>query len=180
MSLLHLDNDYDTEIAFTYSGEATHNRNSLIEQFLQTDYEWLLFLDNDIMPPFNIFEMTKNNVNICSGVYHQWISDKVLPMIYRIKDDNYQPLNAIPCDDLIEVDGVGAGCLLIDRLVFEMVKKPYFKIEYDDKGMVSLGHDLYFCDKAREEGFKIYVDTRMICNHYKTVNMNAVNEYKDK
>jgi len=176
MFLIHLNKDYNIEIAFTYQGEVSSNRNKLIEQFLLTDYEWLLFLDSDILPPFNILSMTKNKKNICSGVYYQWDEDRPIPVIYRIEDGHFKPVRDVPEDDFIEIDGAGGGCLLIKRIVFDVVRKPYFKLEYDDKGYISTGHDLYFCDKVREYGFKIFCDTRMICNHYKTVNMSAVNK----
>ena len=176
MFLLHLDKHYKTTVSFTYQGEVASNRNKLIDEFLLTDYDWLLFLDNDILPPSNIMDMVYTNEHICSGVYYQRILDKCLPTIYDIKDDVYQALNDIPYDTLIEVKGAGAGCLLIDRTVFETIKKPYFKIEYDDKGYIATGHDLYFCDKVREAGFKIYCDTRMICSHYKTIELKKEGE----
>jgi len=176
MFLLHLDKHYKTTVSFTYQGEVASNRNKLIEQFLLTDYKWLLFLDNDILPPSNVLDMTRNNVEVCSGVYYQWILDRALPTIYRIKDNHYQALDDVPYNTLIEIDGAGAGCLLINRVVFETIDKPYFKIEYDDKGYISTGHDLYFCDKVREAGISMYADTRMLCSHYKTIELKEGGE----
>ena len=176
MFLLHLDKHYKTTVSFTYQGEVASNRNKLVDEFMATDYKWLLFLDNDILPPSNIMDMVYANTHICSGVYYQYILDRRLPTIYRIKDNHYQALNDVPDDTLIEIDGAGAGCLLINRMVFEALKKPYFKIIYNDNGQIDTGHDLYFCDKAREYGFKIRCDTRMVCSHYKTIELKEGGE----
>jgi len=180
--LLHLDKDYDTEVVFTFGGGISHNRNLLIEHFLQMDYEWFLFFDSDIMPPFNILEMTKNGKNICSGVYYQWQeeSKKLIPLVLQIKNNHYRVFDETCETDVVEVDGVGAGCLLINRKVFEAVEKPYFMFGYNDKGLCNLGEDLYFCEKAIKAGFKIFVDRKMICDHYKTVTLKDVNEWRNK
>lgn len=178
--LLHLDEDYDTEVLFTFSGGIANNRNSLVEHFLMTEYEWLLFIDSDIMPPFNVLEMTKNRKDICSGVCYQWQEDKLIPVVYKRESNHYRIFYNIDENDVVEVDGVGAGCLLINRKAFETIKKPYFMFEYDDKGLAISGEDFYFCEKAKKAGFKIWVDRKMICDHYKTVNLKAINEWRNK
>ncbi len=64
-------------------------------------------------------------------------------------------------EDLIECDGVGGGCLLIHRRVFDAIEKPYFKCNPD----TFIGEDFYFCRKAREAGFKIYLDPSILLGH---------------
>ena len=178
--LLHLDDDYDTEVQFTFGGGIVNNRNWLVERFLQTDYEWLFCIDSDTLPPFNVLEMTKNGKDICSGVYYQWQNNKLIPLIYKKRSGLHKVFYDVDETDVVEVDGVGAGCLLINRKVFETVKKPYFMLGYDDKGICNLGEDLYFCEKAQKAGFKIWVDRKMICDHYKTVSLKVVNEWNNK
>ncbi len=64
-------------------------------------------------------------------------------------------------EDLIECDGVGAGCLLIHKRVFDAIEKPYFKCNPG----TFIGEDFYFCRKVREAGFKIYLDPSVLCGH---------------
>ncbi len=64
-------------------------------------------------------------------------------------------------EDLIECDGVGGGCLLIHKRVFDAIEKPYFKCNPN----TFIGEDFYFCRKAREAGFKIYLDPSIMCGH---------------
>jgi len=64
-------------------------------------------------------------------------------------------------EDLIECDGIGGGCLLVHRRVFEAIEKPYFKCNPD----TFIGEDFYFCRKAQAAGFKIYLDPGVLCGH---------------
>ena len=63
--------------------------------------------------------------------------------------------------DLIEVDGIGAGCILVHRRVLDMIEPPWF--EYNKGSFV--GEDFYFCRKVQAAGFKIFVDPGVICGH---------------
>ena len=48
--------------------------------------------------------------------------------------------------------------------MFEAIEPPYFYYEHGRKeGGVS--EDFYFCEKAREAGFKIAVHTGVLCKH---------------
>ena len=76
--------------------------------------------------------------------------------------------------DVIEVDGAATGCMLIHRKVFDKVEKPYFEIPLDEDGLAACSEDIYFCGKAQEAGFKIWIDKRMIANHYKIMDLKSV------
>ena len=50
------------------------------------------------------------------------------------------------------------GCMLTSIDVFDAVGKPWFNIGYDARTDDYLGEDMDFCLRARENGYKIYVD----------------------
>lgn len=180
--LLNLDKDYDVKVDYVVGGQIAHNRNKLVSRFLKSKYEWLFFIDSDTLPPFDVLEMTKNGKDICSGIYFQWKDNKLIPLVYKKNEtdfhEEYKVFNDVSDEELVEVDGVGAGCLLIHRKVFDKVAKPWFLFEYNEDGLVALGEDFYFCQKAQEAGFKVWVDRRMTCSHYKTVNLKEINKWK--
>jgi hypothetical protein len=69
---------------------------------------------------------------------------------------------------LMQVDYVGAGCLLISRKVLETLQYPWFFWSRNDPRIPlkeRISEDLYFCKKAREAGFQIYLDASVRCLH---------------
>ncbi len=79
----------------------------------------------------------------------------------QIKDGLATALLPTTREDLIECDGVGGGCLLVHRRVFEAIEPPYFQCNPG----TFIGEDFYFCRKAQAAGFKIYVDPGILCGH---------------
>lgn len=66
---------------------------------------------------------------------------------------------------LLEADAAGMGCSLVRRDVFDNIKKPWFDtpIRKDMTGM--LGEDLFFSRRLREAGYRVFIDTSVICEH---------------
>jgi hypothetical protein len=59
---------------------------------------------------------------------------------------------------LEEVGSVGTGVMLIKREVFQGMSEPWFDMpwQYETRGY--MGEDVFFCKKAQELGFKVYID----------------------
>lgn len=64
-------------------------------------------------------------------------------------------------EELIECDGIGAGCILVHRRVLDAIEPPWF--QYNEGTFI--GEDFYFCRKVQAAGFKIFVDPGVICGH---------------
>lgn len=64
---------------------------------------------------------------------------------------------------LLKVDFCGVPIICIHRSVLEKVPKPLF--ETRDEGGGQCTHDIYFCNKARDCGFDVHVDTHIDCGH---------------
>jgi hypothetical protein len=78
-----------------------------------------------------------------------------------------------PTGEIMQVGYIGAGCLLIHRHVFEMLQFPWFKWELDIDNINGKSEDFYFCEKARDAGFKIWADTSLQCGHVITAILGA-------
>ena len=93
--------------------------------------EWLFFLDSDVfMPKMGLIELLdiaiRNKLDIVSGVYFNR-APPYPPVAYKRKSKfKYEPISFLPNTELIEVDGVGAGCLLIRTEIFKKLSHPWF------------------------------------------------------
>lgn len=146
------------------------NRNHIVEKFLESGFDYLLMIDSDIAPASNVIEMIKNDVKICSADIHAYRPEGRIRLALKKEKRGYSCAQ-INEDEVNEVDACGTGCLLVHRDVFEKIKTPYFKFQYDEKGALIKGEDFYFCDKARDEGFKINYDARYKTAHYTTISI---------
>ena len=75
---------------------------------------------------------------------------------------------------LQEVDAVGTGCLLMARRVFENpeMRKGAFARKLNADGTVERGNDISFCERAREQGFKIWCHYDYPAEHISEIPLN--------
>jgi len=145
-------------------------RNIAVKNFLLTKYDYLFFLDTDIiLTKSTIINLIADDKEVIGGVYIHKFPNQPCALSYdgKWKLRKYMDLLRSSKDGLVEVDGTGAGCLLIHKSVFEKVKYPYFK--FTDEGG---SEDLYFCEKVKKKGIKIFMDIRVNVIHAKLVLMN--------
>lgn len=153
-------------------------RNFAVDSFLKnTDREYLLFVDDDTIPPVNILSMVKHNKLICGAPVYIYQGGMLVPNLFRknyVNQLGYVPWQGCEYQGLQKIDAIGTGCVLIHRKVFDYLEKPYFKTEIDANGMKVIGEDLYFCKKATDAGLEIWADTDKICGHIKTVDLASI------
>ena len=157
----------------------TMARNALVNEFLKTDAEELLFIDADvIVEPDDVMRLLAQSTDrdILCGMYPRRAKDKNFFLdLYR--DDT----DALVFDGpLMRVNRVGTGFMLIKRHVIEklIADHPEWNVENrQGDGHVSavfdfaikdgkyVGEDYLFCDRAREAGFKVWVDVEICLPH---------------
>ena len=96
--------------------------------------------------------------------------DKENPYIDVDIDEWAYNLNDSPDYPLVEVDATGFGCNLISIEVIEKMERPWFQFDLYSKPTV--GEDIYFWRKAKDLGFKIFVDCSIQIGHLGTVNVD--------
>jgi len=163
-------------------------RNEIIKRM---ENDWIFFMDSDqTFHPDTLLRLLSWDLPIISGVYfkspgkpiphcyeYAGLNEKGIPFYKSLVEPIFNYLDKFgqaiveessdtflfptQKEQLIECDGVGAGCLLVNRKVIETIKPPHFKYTDDSTG----GEDFYFCRKAQEAGFKIFIDPGVICGH---------------
>lgn len=173
--------DFDNvSFNFSYMQPIDANRNKMVKEFLQDEEnEWLLMIDNDVVPPQNILEMIDFGEKVVSATVTIKKNSVPQPVIVRQRDDGeYREVGLQEYHDeldketgLIEVDSVGTGCLLVHRSVLEEMKPPWFKFQYNEDGTLRLGEDFYFGRRLQEKGVPMYVSTNHVCSHYRKTDL---------
>jgi len=173
-------------MVYPHVGDSLINRarNSISRKFLESDATHLLMIDSDLVfSNKQIEEIWKHDVDIVGGTYfkqnpeHSTIVCNTLPHPQVYSEDGR----------LLKVKYVGTGFICIKRRVFErMIEKfgddmRYF-CDHDDKTVEMdfwrsapykyknghiryLSEDWWFCQRALDCGFDIWLDLQIICAH---------------
>lgn len=163
-------------------------RNNCVEAFLAGPHTHLVFIDTDIeFQPEDVDKIAghlKDGHDIVCGLYPKK-QDKLEWVINALESVEIDELE----DPLIEIKYAGTGFLAISRHVFHMMAATvckdlwywtdggmgnrrqqfdYFPVgtrEYENGNRRFLSEDWFFCELAREAGFKIMCDTSIRTKH---------------
>jgi hypothetical protein len=145
-----------------------HARNTAVERMMENGFQWLFFLDDDVIPPPDtIYRLINRGGDIVSGLYYRR-AEPIVPVVIRETGGQRVWVTDAPPGGLVDADMVGAGALLIHRRVFERVPKPWFEWLLDRPDIPAdqrCSEDFAFCRKAKQHGFSIKVDFSVACKH---------------
>jgi hypothetical protein len=167
------------------------SRNILAAQALKEKCEWIFYLDADVVPPLTVLpDLLLHNMPIVSALY--WRRYEGLePCIYKLGREGvpvaYTDQELVPLGrQLVEIDGCGAGCLLIHSSVFEKLKPGVEKFdlldpstkevmtcwkfwEYIVHSRVNLSEDIVLASRVKGLGYRIFADLTLRCGHLTNV-----------
>jgi len=149
-------------------------RNEICAGALKGGYDYLLFLDCDMVHPSDLVErLLVMEQPIATGVYHikrppfaacVFMEDQVDPRPHIYRTVHFGR-------GVFEVHACGAGALLIHRSVLQAIfdRHGYNWFRYqrgpDAPHDFSVSEDMWFCEQARAEGFSIWCDWELRCGH---------------
>ena len=168
--------DIELHVSRQFKEPVQSNRNSIALDFLKSDCDYLVMIDSDTIVPNNFLELIDHDKDIISATYCGWHKTYLQFMAFNRDEKAQYGITPISGTGLKEADYLGTGAMIIKREVIENIKRP-FDCTYNDDGIVTLGEDFSFCEKAREKGYKMWVDLDCICSHYKEINLEMVYNY---
>jgi len=150
-------------------------RNQIVADFLQTDFEFLLMNDSDVVPPPDILDLAGFRKDIISPLIFVRKDNDVPPMLLKKNDEGELTImKKFELNSLYEVDAVGTGCIMIHQRVFYHLEKPYFKYRMTPDGKLDLGEDFDFCERAKARNLKVFAHTGYIAKHFGKIDLSWV------
>lgn len=175
-ALENLDYEGEYEINYEHGQPVDANRNEAVKDFLDSDKDKFLMIDNDVVPPENILDLAQRDLDVVSGLVTINQDEFPLPLVIKKNENGYvkaDPLEYIYSDtDFINVDATGTGCVMIDREVLESLQSPWFEFDHNEYGGMGRGEDFVFSSNAIEQGYDIFVSTKHVCRHYKNTDLS--------
>ena len=122
--------------------------------------DWTIWFDTDMRFPVNTIErLLAHNKPIVMAGYPTRKPPAIEPTQYADDETTIRVYTEKDSTGLQEIASGGFGCVAVHRSVFEAMPPPWFHIPWhEDEMKFECGEDIYFCRKARESGFKIYLD----------------------
>lgn len=151
-----------THLLFDMGTVISNQRESLLKDAIANGSTHVLWLDSDMMfPPDTLQRLLTHDLPVVAGNYvtrqapHKTVAytDVENWSSYLVHEDD-QP-------DLIEVQAVGLGCMLLDLQVAREIPRPLFQIRWQKSSGDYLGEDFVFCEILRTHGHKIMIDTAL-------------------
>ncbi|MDD3893546.1 MAG: hypothetical protein PHU36_00780 [Syntrophomonadaceae bacterium] len=135
-------------------------RNLLLEKFFQSECEYLLSVDSDILVPPSIIRQLLSrdcliiSALVCNG--HHINDSSIYNVMQKNPVGNYQYMKDFPRDNIFRTDITGAA-YLIHRSVI-VTHRVYYSAK---RGAEDIG----FCEEARARGIPIFCDGTIECRH---------------
>jgi hypothetical protein len=157
---------HTVEVGICIGSYLAKNRRELSEFFLNHNFDYLLWLDSDMMiPPDACTRLLSHNVEVAACNYRKRRFPNPIFIACNYKDEFFGPSEEVQVkEDSPEtefIDATGFGCCLIRRDVLERIEKPHFIVHYDEKKNLEIGEDIYFFEKCKRHGIKVLCDNQL-------------------
>lgn len=126
---------------------------------LNNGYTHLYFIDVDTIPPIDVIpRLLAHDEDIVGALYNSRNhGGKLAPLAWRDASQPYDFLGQEP--GVFEVDGMGMGAVMFSAKALQEFSFIDNGFEYDDWPVYR---------HLASKGYKIYVDTTLVCKHYAT------------
>lgn len=154
-------------------------RNVAVKEFLEDYFDYLLFIDDDIIPPPGCLdELLKANKEVISPLCMTMKAgdDGIpFPMPVAMRYDENKQYRPYYGKGVEEVDAMTGGMFLVKREVYEKMERP-FAFTYHKNGLVIYSEDFYFSQQCQKLGYKLYTNFSLLCKHIRQIDVRAIND----
>lgn len=145
-------------------------RNEVCRLFLDSNADYLLFLDADMRHPGDLaHRLLAHELPIVTGRYQMRKPPFHTVAMRKTGDGPHDYKSVEEQHGLVPIDAAGAGCLLIERSVLEDMRQIFgdnwFQYQAGPNGLRTVSEDMWFFERARELGIPAYVDLDVVSTH---------------
>jgi len=164
-------NGIDCDVKYHVGSFISRQRNDTARNFLETDFDYLMFVDSDmIIPEDAIIKLINCNKDISGIIYHARRDKKFHPICYMedcIEDSSKCSFVGVPIlfktIPPFQCKALGLGCCLITRKIIshmfrpDVIKKWGYPFSlWDMSNGLQLGEDLSFFHRVNLSGFEVW------------------------
>lgn len=154
-------NGLETHVVMDASTVLLTQRERLALEAQEIGAEYMLWLDSDmVFPATTALRLLAHNEPIVAANYVR----RQLPakgVAYEKIGDWVNPLPFEQRNELVPVEGIGMGCMLVKTSILDQIPQPWFEFSWTPESNDWLGEDMNFCQKMTNAGYTVKVDTAL-------------------
>ena len=152
-------------------------RNICAEEALRREADYMLFIDDDIIPPkdgtnklLDVIEDKK--ANVVSGMYYLKGPDGLSAHTQLNDDGIVTAVNRTNIKSTVFKNNwlIGLGFCIIDTNIFKQARKPWFQCYDKNKDQKDINEDAHFCELCLDNGYDVYINMEASCLHVDFMN----------
>jgi len=151
-------------------------RNTIVKEFLEQDYDYIWWVDDDIVPPvYALGRLLSHKKDIITAIAFSMREegDEAFPYPVTLRYNEEKKYQAYYGRGVEEIDATGGAAVLVHRRVYESLERPY-EFMYHKDGTLALTCDFRVWQKVQENGFKLYADYEILCDHRRTCSILGI------
>lgn len=161
MVKLNTMNGLDTHVIMDSSTILLTQREKLALEARNVGAEYMLWLDSDLVfPATTALRLLAHQEDIVAANYVRR-QPPYKGVAYETIGDWENPLSYEPQDELVPVEGIGMGCMLVKTSILDEMPQPWFEFGWTPETSDWLGEDMIFCQKMAQAGYTVKVDTNL-------------------
>lgn len=152
-------------------------REMIMQDALDGNYDYLFFVDDDIVLPPDALEQLFETIEadpqtaVAGGLYYS--RDSIRPIAvsgWESADTTTAYVPPFTSRSTDTVDGIGFGCAILRVSVARTFAEPYFPahvyLERASRVARQCDEDFRYCERVRQAGYRVRLDARVHCGHY--------------
>jgi len=141
-SQLHKDGIELSTLHITASMMTYVNRNAIVDDFLQTDADYLKWLDADNIDKVgSLRRLLDTQKTLVTGIYTRRNEDGNNIAYFSTDDGEYREVKGYTPGEIFPIEAAGMGGCLVHRSVFEDIQKNFVALDLTIGGMVTVHMD---------------------------------------
>ncbi len=140
------------------------NRNHICQLALENGFTHVFLVDADMsFPGDTLTRLLEHKKDIVGAAYNY----RAFPRrtVVKIKRDGqvYSP-DRLP-ESLFSCHAIGSGVKLVTTHALAHMPRPWFALDFDKDGMLSVSDDVWFCQQAARVGIQTFCDPTINAGH---------------
>lgn len=184
---LRFEKKYLTSVTHAHNfSPAAGARNFLCRQVKEQDPalkpDWILMLDNDMVPPENLLstiDRAPDDAGVVVPRFYMWDQAKQSVILCWGMDPKDAPENSVGSQIFTVAPGkfypltkAGTGAMFFRPALLDELEPPYFSYTYNSDGVMTGTEDINFCVKqVANTKWKIYGNSDVEVGHFHNVNL---------